>query len=181
MKAPEKIETARLVLERPVESDLEGIFSRYASDPNVTRFVSWPRHTSLDHTRAFFAFSEAEWNRWPAGPYVIRSRDSETLLGGTGLAFETPPQASTGYVLAVDAWGKGFATESLEAITRIARIVGVLRLQALCHTAHRASCRVLEKTGFLKVGTLNRHTIFPNLGAGERCDVFQYARELSDE
>src|SRR5437762_12480105 len=181
MKAPERIETTRLVLHRPVESDLEAIFSRYASDPDVTRFVSWPRHTSLDDTRAFFAFSEGEWNRWPAGPYLIRSRDSGMLLGSTGLAFETPVRASTGYVLAADAWGKGFATESLQAMIEIARAVGVVGLHALCHTGHRASCRVLEKGGFLREGILNRHTIFPNLGVKEPCDVFHYVRSLCDE
>nr|MBA2355602.1 N-acetyltransferase [Acidobacteriota bacterium] len=47
MKAPEQIETARLVLRRPVAKDAPAIFERYASDPEVTRFLSWPRHQSL--------------------------------------------------------------------------------------------------------------------------------------
>jgi RimJ/RimL family protein N-acetyltransferase len=37
--APERIETSRLVLRRPRESDAAGMFARYASDPDVTRFV----------------------------------------------------------------------------------------------------------------------------------------------
>ncbi|MDB6027733.1 MAG: hypothetical protein JWM68_3956 [Verrucomicrobiales bacterium] len=36
MKAPEKIETARLGLHRPTANDLDAIFIRYASDPEVT-------------------------------------------------------------------------------------------------------------------------------------------------
>ena len=74
MKAPEFFETVRLVLERPRATDLEAIFIRYASDPDVTRFVAWPRHRSFADTKAFFAFSDAEWDRWPAGPYILRSR-----------------------------------------------------------------------------------------------------------
>lgn len=88
MKAPERIETARLVLQRPRTTDLEAIFARYASDPDVTRFVGWPRHRSLADTQAFLAFSAAERDRWPAGPYLVRSRADGTLLGSTGLAFE---------------------------------------------------------------------------------------------
>ena len=159
-------------------TDNEAIFSRYAGDPDVTRFVSWPRHKSLADTQAFFAFSEAEWDRWPAGPYLVRSLAEGTLLGSTGLSFETPYRASTGYVFAKDAWGKGYATEALQAMVQIARMVGIRRLYAMCHTEHRASWRVLEKSGFLREGVLRHHTEFPNVRPGEPCDVFCYAMIL---
>jgi ribosomal-protein-alanine N-acetyltransferase len=174
LKASERIETARLALQRPQMGDLEAIFSRYASDPDVTLFMSWPRHRSLADTQAFLAFSDAEWNRWLAGPYLVRSRADGTLLGSTGLAFETPFRASTGYVFARDAWGKGYATEALQAMVEIARKAGVRRLYAICHTEHRASWRVLEKCGFLREGVLHRYTEFPNLKPGELFDVFSY-------
>jgi len=51
VKAPERIETARLVLRRPVASDAHDIFARYASDPETTRFLGWPMHQSLADTR----------------------------------------------------------------------------------------------------------------------------------
>jgi len=175
VKAPERIETARLVLQRPRMTDLEAIFKRYANDPDVTRFMSWPRHRSLADTQAFLTFSDAEWNRWPAGPYLVRSRADGVLLGSTGLGFETWYRASTGYVLAKDAWGKGYATEALQAIVETARAVGIRRLYAICHTEHRASWRVLEKCGFLREGVMHRYTEFPNLRRGELFDVFCYA------
>jgi RimJ/RimL family protein N-acetyltransferase len=52
-------------------------------------------------------------------------------------------------VLARDAWGQGFATEALAAVLDIAGAIGVARLFALCHPAHRPSRRVLEKCGFV--------------------------------
>ncbi len=145
VRAPKRIETARLVLRRPVSSDAHDI---YASDPETTRFLGWPMHQSLADTRAFVRFSNAEWMRWPAGPYVVLSRGDESLLGATGLSFETPYRAATGCVLARDAWGQGYATEVLRAMVEAARAVGARRLYALCHTEHRASRRVLEKCGF---------------------------------
>ncbi len=175
MKSAERIETSRLVLERPVATDLEAIFRRYASDPDVTRFLAWSRHRSLTDTQAFFEFSEAEWNRWRAGPYLIKSRADGMLLGSTGLAFETPYRASTGYVLAKDTWRKGYATEALRALLQIAPTVGIRRLYAVCHTEHGASRRVLEKSGFLLEGILRRYSEFPNLSLGEPLDVFCYA------
>ena len=177
-KAPERVSTERLVLRRPRPEDAEAIFASYASDPEVTRFVSFKCHVSLDETRAFLDFSDAEWSRWPAGPYLIERRGSGALLGSSGLMFETRRRAATGYVLARDAWGKGYATEALRGVVGVARSVGVLRLSALCHTEHAASARVLEKAGFLREGTLRRYDEFPNLRPGEPLDVLCYALVL---
>src|SRR5262245_29145397 len=174
-RAPERIDTARLVLRRPVASDAPAIFERYASDAEVTRYLSFPRHVSVRQTRAFLAFSDAEWERWPAGPYLVESRAAGTLLGGTGLSFETFQRASTGYVLARDAWGRGYATEALHAMVDAARGLGVRRLQAFCHPEHRPSWRVLEKCGFEREGTLRLYAELPNLAAGEPCDLLVYA------
>jgi [ribosomal protein S5]-alanine N-acetyltransferase len=174
-KAPERLETDRLVLRRPRISDAETIFQRYASDREVTRYLGWPRHNAVAETSAFLGFSESEWEKWPAGPYLIESRTDARLIGGTGLGFETPHRASTGYVLAKDAWGKGYATEALLAVVGVARAVGVRRLYAHVHTEHRPSSRVLEKCGFLREGILRRYAEFPNLSPGDTSDVLCYS------
>jgi RimJ/RimL family protein N-acetyltransferase len=106
---------------------------------------------------------------------MIESRADGTLLGGTGLGFETRQQASTGYVLAHDAWGLGYATEALGAMRDLGAQLGLERLYALCHPEHRASARVLEKCGFLSEGTLRGYAEFPNLAAGVAADVLCYA------
>lgn len=175
MKASARLDTDRLVLRRPEAKDAPAVFERYASDPEVVRYVGWPVHGAIADTQAFLAFSDAEWKRWPAGPYLIESRTDGRLLGSTGLAFETPYRAATGYVLSRDAWGSGYATEALHAIVEIARPIGVRRLYAICHWQHRASWRVLEKCGFTREGTLRRYAEFPNLAPGEPCDVLCYS------
>jgi [ribosomal protein S5]-alanine N-acetyltransferase len=178
MKAPERIDTARLVLRRPRIADAADIFERYAADEEVTRFVGWPRHRTVDETRGFLQFSDAEWDRWPAGPYLILSAIDGRLLGGTGLSFEASDRAMTGYVLAKDSWGRGYATEALAAMVDLARSLGVTRLYALCHPQHRASWHVLEKCAFAREATLPAHAEFPNLEPGVRADVLCYARAL---
>src|SRR5262245_52369719 len=119
-RGPLRRETTRLVLTPPVPSDVSEIFARYAADPLVTRYLSWPRHQTVQETKGFLAFSEAEWKRWPAGPYLIRTRADGRLIGGTGLSFSASDRAVTGYVLAADAWGHGYATEALFAMIEIA-------------------------------------------------------------
>ena len=181
MKGPETIETARLRLRKPRLDDAQAIFSRYANDPDVTAHVGWPRHRSVDDTRGFLSFAEAEWERWPAGAYLVERRADGVLIGGTGLSFETPHRAMTGYVFARDAWGHGYATESLGAMVDLARRCGVQRLYALCHTDHAPSYHVLEKCGFAREGIWRRHSVFPNLAPDDPADVFCYARLFGPE
>jgi len=175
----ERIDTERLVLRRPVASDASAVFARYASDPEVTRYLSWPRHRSIEDTSMFLQFSDMEWARG-VGPYLIEARAGGRLLGATGLGFETPQRAATGYVLARDAWGQGYATEALRAVVEVAAKVGVQRLYALTHTEHSASWHVLEKCAFAREGVLRSHTEFPNLRPGELSDVLCYARVLKN-
>ena len=174
--APDRIETGRLVLRRPVDDDADAIFARYAGDAEVTRFLGWARHTSVDDTRAFLAFSARDWSQWGVGPYLVERQGEGVLIGSTGLALETFERAATGYVFARDAWGKGYATEALRAMVALAPSIGVRRLYALCHPLHDASRHVLEKCGFEREGVLRQYAEFPNLSPGELADVLCFSR-----
>lgn len=162
----EDVETARLILRRPRMTDAASMFERYASDPDVTRFLGWPRHASIDATEAFLRFSEQEWERWRVGPYLILSREDGRLLGSSGLSVQSTHEAVTGYVLARDVWGRGYATEALTAVVDVARRIGVRRLTAQCHPEHRPSRRVLEKCGFVRDDPPTQLVEFPNLAPG---------------
>jgi [ribosomal protein S5]-alanine N-acetyltransferase len=178
MKGPERLESARLVLRKPKAGDAQAIFERYSGDSVVTKYMSWPVHRSVEDTRAFLAWSDADWEEWPAGSYLIFAKEGGALLGGTGLSFQSPEMAVTGYVLAQDAWGRGYATEALQAMVELAETLGVEILEASCHAEHRASARVLEKCGFRCDGLEREGGEFPNLDAATRHDVLRYSRGL---
>lgn len=175
MKGPQCFVTARLILRKPEPADAVAIFSRYSGDPEVTKYLGWPMHRRIEDTRAFLAFSNEDWRRWPAGPYLIESRADGRLLGGTGLGFDSRETASTGYVLARDAWGVGYATEALGAMVELAASLRVTRLYSFCHPDHRASIRVLEKCGFVREPATCR-IVFPNLAPGEHLPCLRFAR-----
>lgn len=181
MKAAERFETQRLVLRRPLADDAQAIFARYANDKEVTRYLAWPRHETIEATNTFLEFSDAQWHAYPCGPYLVESRHDGRLLGSSGLAFENQEAASTGYVFAKDAWGLGYATETLRAMVEVARALHVTRLYALCHVDHAASWRVLEKCGFTREALLRRGAEFPNLEPDAPRDVHRYTFDFGDK
>ncbi|HKE95494.1 MAG TPA: GNAT family N-acetyltransferase, partial [Povalibacter sp.] len=90
---------------------------------------------------------------------------------------EAADVAMTGYVLARDAWGQGYATEALQAMIELARQLGLRRLYALCHVEHVASRRVLEKCGLRAQSTLQNP--FPNLPPDARREALRYELEFT--
>jgi RimJ/RimL family protein N-acetyltransferase len=83
----------------------------------------------------------------------------------------------TGYVLAKEAWGFGYATEALSAIVCLGDALEIRELFALCHRDHRSSHQVLEKCGFVCHPKHIEAANLPNLGAGSGTDALRYIRK----
>jgi ribosomal-protein-alanine N-acetyltransferase len=181
VRAPSAIETRRLLLRRPAASDAAAVFARYAGDPAVTKYLGWRTHVSVADSQMFLACCDAEWRQAGVGPYLVQSRETGELLGSTALRLSSTQQARAGYVLAQDAWGRGYATEGLRAMRDLALRLGVLRITAVCHPEHRASWRVMQKCGFTREGILRSHAQFPNVAPGIAADVLCYAFVFDSE
>ena len=80
--------------------------------------------------------------------------------------------AEIGYWLGEPFWGRGMATEALSAVTRYAAEHHHLtRIFAVPFAANQASCRVLEKAGYVREATLRRSA----MKEGAILDQCQYA------
>ena len=174
--APHEIDTARLHLRPPRIGDAEAVFHRYASDADVTRYMTFRRHETLADTELFLDFSRLEWSANGCGPYLIFSKATDVLLGGAGLSLHGN-EAETGYLLARDSWGCGYATESLLAMVDVGRTMGLRAMTAHCHPDHRASMHVLEKCGFVAGLRSTASHVFPNISTA-RQDVLSYELNL---
>lgn len=177
VKAPERMETERLRIRRPCAEDAEAVFA-YARDPDVTRYMSFPRQHEIGETRAFLAASDREWADHLAGPYLIERREAPGVIGGTGLHGVADGKASTGYLLARAHWGHGYASEALEAMVSVARAIGLHTLEASVHPDNAASVRVLEKCGFERVRGAPERVLFPQLDPEQPLDAWCYAFRL---
>ena len=68
MKPPATFETLRLHLRPPVMEDAPVIFTTWAQDPEVSRYVTWPPHRSVDDTRGFLRYDVEGWEK--NGPFA---------------------------------------------------------------------------------------------------------------
>jgi ribosomal-protein-alanine N-acetyltransferase len=68
---------------RPVFADADAIFNHFASDPEVTRYMSWPTHESIADTQAFLKFAIENWQQHSMGTLLIESNGM--VIGSTGI------------------------------------------------------------------------------------------------
>jgi [ribosomal protein S5]-alanine N-acetyltransferase len=90
--------------------------------------------------------------------WAIVWRQTGELIGIIGLAPDDADQsAELGYYIGRPYWGRGFATESAQAIVRRGfEALGYAKLTSGYHADNPASGRVLEKLGFKPVGRSTR-------------------------
>jgi hypothetical protein len=99
--------------------------------------------------------------------------DSPEVIGSTGLVLREPLVAETGYVLARDMWGRGFATEALRCIVDLGTNLKLRSIAACVHADNTASIRVLEKVGFV-CSSASAHHLLPNLGVVGAVPVLEH-------
>ena len=105
----QRIETHRLILRRYRIEDAEDMFSNWASDPEVTKFLTWPTHSSVDVTR----FVLNDWiSRYGDGGFfnwAIEWRETGRVVGSIAVVRleEAISEAEIGYCLSRSFWGRG--------------------------------------------------------------------------
>jgi len=175
MTPPETLATERLLLRRPALDDAEAIFTAYASDPEVTRYLPWKPHRSAAETRAFLQRCLDSWQKGSTFPWVLTERRGGPPMGMIELRSEGT-SADIGYVLARAQWGRGFMTEALKAVLDwTLGQEGVWRVGILCDVDNVASARVMEKAGLQREGLLRRRLMHPNVSPEPR-DAWLYAK-----
>lgn len=169
--APPVLETARLRLRPYRDDDADDIFAVY-SDPQVTRYWSFPAWSDLAQARAYLAQRRAL--EAPAVlAWAVAERDGDRLVGTTTLFALNGPQcrAEVGYSLGRAYQGRGYAAEMLRgALGHAFDTLGMERIEADIDPRNEPSWRLLEKLGFRREGLLrNRWRV-----DGEVCDSYLY-------
>jgi RimJ/RimL family protein N-acetyltransferase len=99
----------------------------------------------------------------------------EEAVGGIGFQMMHDVErvsAEIGYWLGEPFWGRGIVAEALTAVTHHAMEThGLTRMFAMPFASNQASCRVLEKAGYVLEGRLRRSAIKD----GQIIDQMQYA------
>jgi ribosomal-protein-alanine N-acetyltransferase len=169
---PPRLETDRLLLRGWEPGDAEAVFA-YASDPEVTPFMAWDRHQSIDDAHAFLDGFVAAHYAEETADYCITLRDDPGVaIGGIGLYRRPHVTMELGYVLHRSAWGRGYVPEAgRRLIGHAFDTTDVARIYAAVFAENAKSRRAAEKMGLVFEGVLRSAASY----RGRRWDEAIYA------
>jgi ribosomal-protein-alanine N-acetyltransferase len=162
------LETERLILRRFTLDDAEAMFRNWCNDPDVTKWLMWEPHASVDVTHEILdrwvaAYENADNYQWAIVP-----RDLNEPIGDIAVvkSDDRYKMVHIGYCIGKPWWRKGYMSEALARLVRFFfEDVGVNRVEAVHAPDNPNSGRVMQKAGLRferlqrQAGFLPRHGI----------------------
>lgn len=169
------IETPRLILRRFTMDDTQAMYENWASDPEVTRYLTWPTHNSPEVSAMVLKnwvenYESEDYYLWA----IVQKASGNAPIGSIS-ADPRNNKAETvhiGYCIGKQWWHQGIMSEALQAVIDfLFDEVGAQRIDARHDTNNPNSGAVMRKCGMKYEGTLRRSD-WNNQGI---CDACWYA------
>ena len=154
------IETERLILRRFALTDAEAMYRNWASDPEVTRYLTWPTHSSVGITEEVLgswipSYQSDDYYQWAI---VLKENGSEPIGSISAVDLDdSVSKVHIGYCLGRAWWRRGIMTEALGAVMDFFfDEVGAERIESRHDTRNPHSGMVMKKCGMRLEGVLRR-------------------------
>ena len=153
------IETDRLILRKFKMTDYVDMYNNWASEDDVTRYITWATHKNIEETRDVVAKYVFDSERDNYYHWCIELKETNEAVGSIGAfrLFEDLSLFEVGYCIGKKFWNKGITTEAMHAIIKFFfEEVGINRIEARHDTKNPASGVVMKKSGMQLEGILRQ-------------------------
>ncbi|MDR2751906.1 MAG: GNAT family N-acetyltransferase [Clostridiales bacterium] len=178
-KGTVRLETQRLILRRFTEDDAQAMYDNWASDPEVSKYLTWPSHKSVDDTRKTLKAWIGSYDKPDYYHWAVELKSLCEPFGGISIVSinEKTSSVHVGYCFGQKWWRKGYASEALNCVVNFFfEDVKANRFEARHDTNNPASGKVMQNAGLFYEGTM-READTNNQGI---CDVSFYAMLAKD-
>ena len=176
----QRIETERLVLRRFSINDAEAMYKNWASDPEVTKYLTWPAHSGVEVSRAVLedwvsSYAKDNYYQWAI---VLKEHGADPIGGISAVGMNDDiSMVHIGYCLGKAWWNRGIMSEALAAVMDFFfEKAGVNRIESRHDPRNPHSGMVMKKCGMKYEGTM-RSSDRNNQGI---CDACWYAALRAD-
>lgn len=149
-KGTATLETPRLILRRAECTDAEAMFRNWASDEDVTKFLTWPTHRSLDTTCYILDLWVKDYEKPDFYQWMIVPKELGQPIGSISVVHHRDDiaEAEIGYCIGKYWWHRGIMTEALAAVMDyLFDEVGMNRIEAKHDVNNPHSGSVMKKCG----------------------------------
>ena len=173
-KGTKTLETPRLILRKALREDAAPMFRNWASDPEVTKFLTWPAYKSLEDAYPILDLWTQSYEKPDFYQWMIVLKELGEPIGSISVVRQRHDigEAEIGYCIGKQWWHKGIVSEALGAVMEyLFREVGMNRISSRHDPCNPHSGGVMRKCGMEYEGTA-RASDRNNQGV---CDAAHYA------
>ena len=169
------IKTPRLILRPFRVEDAPSMYKNWASDNQVTKYLMWPAHQSVDVSRQVLQdwvthYPQKDYYQWAI---ALQSNPDEPIGSISVVGQNDKTQmAHIGYCIGQNWWNQGITSEALQGVIHfLFTTVGVNRIESRHDPNNPHSGKVMLKCNMTYEGT-QRQADWNNQGL---CDACMYA------
>ena len=141
------IESSRLIL-RPFETfDAQSMYDNWASDPEVSKYVAWNTHASVEVTKQIVNLWIEQYQKPERINFAITLKETGELIGGIDVVGYLDGIPVIGYVLSRKYWNNGYMTEACKRVVEYLFTLGHKTIIIDAVKENIASNKVIEKCG----------------------------------
>ena len=148
MNRKDVLVTEHLVLRKPKIEDIEPMFKNWASDPEVTKYLTWLPHEDISVTTMIVNNWLEQEKDIKTMRYMITVKGSDEPIGTIDVVDYENDIHEIGYCLSRKHWGKGYMTEACKAFVNHLFELGYNSVVIAADVRNIGSNRVIEKCGF---------------------------------
>ena len=142
------LSTERLILRKLTNEDANSIYNNWANDSEVTKYLTWNAHKSIDDTKQILAIWLKEYKEPKTIRYGIVLKENKELIGAIDVVGYIDNNPVIGYCLSRKYWNQGYMTEACKALVDYLLAIGYKSILIEADERNVGSNRVIEKVGF---------------------------------
>ncbi len=149
----EIVRTERLLVREMEERDLDSLYVLYAGE-GMRTYMDGPSPDREEEREKLISYAAGAYAVRGYGLWLLEELGSGNCIGQAGFTWkEGEKYPQLGFAVAEPAQGKGYASEACRAILRYGfEELEFTAVEAFAAEGNAASCRVLEKLGFERIG-----------------------------
>ena len=141
------LETNRLILRPFNENDVYDIYNNWASDDEVTKYLTWNTHKSIADTSFILNLWLEQYEKPERINFGIVIKETNELIGGIDVVGYIDNIPVIGYVISRKYWNNGYTTEACLKVLELLKTLGFEKVRIDAAVENTASNKVIVKCG----------------------------------
>ena len=147
------LETDRLLLRPFKKEDAESVFNNYASDDEVTKYVTWCTHQNVEVTKSLLDFWIKQYEKEERINFAIELKENSELIGGIDVVGYLDGIPVLGYCISRKHWNKGYASEATQEVINFLFSLGHNEIIIDAMIENISSNKVIQKCNGVFINT----------------------------